>query len=111
VIRTFGPPSQRSCSLSEGERLKGRTGSLEKPSLIGDRGVESLFFRQRVMVRFAPRAIGCGAQKNGARLGESRAPACQKRLGEIRRRRGKGAGFRENCRSLRFSSDHSRQRA
>jgi hypothetical protein len=41
-------------------------------------------------------------QKNGARLGENRAPACQKRLGEIRRRRGKGAGFRENCRSRRF---------
>jgi hypothetical protein len=101
VIRAFGP-SQRSCSFSEVEWLKGNGQSRQASSLIGDRGGESLFSRQRVMVRIPPRAVGCGAQKNGARLGENRAPACQKRLGEIRRRRGKGAGFRENCRSLRF---------
>jgi hypothetical protein len=40
-------------------------------------------------------------QENGARLGGNRAPACQKRLGKIRRRRGNGAVFRENSRSLR----------
>ena len=35
-------------------------------------------------------------------VGGNRAPACQKRLGKIRRRRGNGAVFRENSRSLRF---------
>jgi hypothetical protein len=35
-------------------------------------------------------------------VGGNRAPACQKRFGKVWRRRGDGAVFRENCRSLRF---------
>ena len=70
-IRTFGPSSQRSRSLSEGEWLKGRTGSLEKRSLIGDRGVKSLFFRQRVMVRIPFRAIGSRAKRTAPGWGRT----------------------------------------
>jgi len=72
--------------------------------------------RQRRRPGFGARRCRAGIISNGPRdrdlisrfwrafprerrpVGGNRAPACQKRLGEIWRRRGNGAVFRENCR-------------
>jgi hypothetical protein len=79
--------------------------------LIGDRGVESLLFRQHVMVRNPYSRIRLRPKRTAPGWGRTGRLLCQKRLGEVRRPMGKEAGFRENCRSLRFLSDHSRQSA
>src|SRR6266516_8030010 len=42
------------------------------------------------------------SQKRRPVGGDDRAPACQKRLGEIRTRRGNGAGYKRAWRPLRF---------
>jgi hypothetical protein len=47
----------------------------------------------RRKIRQLLRSQSTVAQKNGVRLGENRVPACQKRLEEIRHRRGNGGGF------------------
>ena len=90
------------------ERSNGQ--SRKAPSLIGARGsnpsssANVSWFESLSRSRLRPKRMAPGWGRTGRLL-------CQKRLGEVRRPRGKEAGFRENCRSLRLSSDHSRQRA
>ena len=80
------------------------------PLVGGGEGVKALALADAALESFRTgRAIGIlisrfwrAFPRERRPVGGNRAPACQKRLGEIWRRRGNGAVFRENCRSLRF---------